>query len=226
MDSNQKVDKNTFIKHMFEDDNVKPSIFNIIQYAATGVIPLIILNKFMQHLFPEVDEKKNNLELGVEIMGQLTLLFVGIFFIDKFIRYFKAYSGEKYEDVSVLSMILPLMIILISVPSKLGEKIKIIMERVLRSLNIESEKSQQDEYHEEEEHVTITPTFNTVQRQPVMKPTLEPERTRKVPESGSTLISQLHNDSGSSGRVSNGSSSMGALNVEPDSYMGSQFSAF
>ena len=50
MDSNQKVDKNTFIKHMFEDDNVKPSIFNIIQYAATGVIPLIILNKFMQHL--------------------------------------------------------------------------------------------------------------------------------------------------------------------------------
>ena len=225
MDSNQKVDKNTFIKHMFEDDNVKPSIFNIIQYAATGVIPLIILNKFMQHLFPEVDEKKNNLELGVEIMGQLTLLFVGIFFIDKFIRYFKAYSGEKYEDVSVLSMILPLMIILISVPSKLGEKIKIIMERVLRSLNIESEKSQQDEYHEEE-HVTITPTFNTVQSQPIMKPTLEPERTRKVPESGSTLISQLHNDSGSSGRVSNGSSSMGALNVEPDSYMGSQFSAF
>jgi len=226
MDSNQKVDKNTFIKHMFEDDNVKPSIFNIIQYAATGVIPLIILNRFMQHLFPEVDERKNNLELGVEIIGQLTLLFVGIFFIDKFVRYFKAYSGEKYEDVSVLSMILPLMIILISVPSKLGDKIKIIMERVLRSLNIESEKPRDDEYHEEEEHVTITPTFNTVQNQHIMKPTLEPERTRKVPESGSTLISQLHNDSGSSGRVSNGSSSMGTLKVDPDSYMGSQFSAF
>ena len=225
MDSNQKVDKNTFIKHMFEEDNVKPSIFNIIQYAATGVIPLIILNRLMQHLFPEVDEKKNNLELSVEIMGQLTLLFVGIFFIDKFIRYFKAYSGEKYEDVSVLSMILPLMIILISVPSKLGEKIKIIMERALRSLNIDSEKSRDDEYYEEE-HVTITPTFNTAQSQNIMKPTLEPERTRKVPESGSTLISQLHNDGGSSGRVSNSSSSMGALKVEPDSYMGSQFSTF
>ena len=225
MDSNQKVDKNTFIKHMFEDDNVKPSIFNIIQYAATGVIPLIILNRFMQHLFPEVDERKNNLELGVEIIGQLTLLFVGIFFIDKFVRYFKAYSGEKYEDVSVLSMILPLMIILISVPSKLGEKIKIIMERALRSLNIDSEKSRDDEYYEEE-HVTITPTFNTAQSQNIMKPTLEPERTRKVPESGSTLISQLHNDGGSSGRVSNSSSSMGALKVEPDSYMGSQFSTF
>ena len=56
MDSNQKVDKNTFIKHMFEDDNVKPSIFNIIQYV-TGVIPLILLNKFINIYFRLTREK-------------------------------------------------------------------------------------------------------------------------------------------------------------------------
>ena len=205
---------------MFEDDNVKPSIINIIQYAATGIVPLLILNRTMQHLFPEVDDIKNNLELSVEILCQLTLLFVGIFFIDKFIRYFKAYSGDKYEDVSVLSMILPLMIILISVPSKLGEKLKIITGRILHSLNIESEKHPE----EEGEQITITPTFNTPPAQHTMNPTLEPERTRKVPAAGSTLISELH--SGTNGRITDNNSSLSSSQAEPDTYMGSQFSAF
>ena len=53
----------------------------------TGVIPLILLNKFMQQI------DKN---LGVN-NRTINLLFVGIFFIDKFIRYLKAYSVKNMK---------------------------------------------------------------------------------------------------------------------------------
>ena len=142
METVQKVEKsgNTLFNHMFSDENTKPNIINIIQYTVVGIIPILVLNRLMQHIFPEVDEQKNNLELSIEILGQLTLLFVGIFIIDKLIRYLNVYSGEKYDDVSVLNMILPLMIILFSVPSKIGQKIKILTDRIFRGFNIDSEQ--------------------------------------------------------------------------------------
>ena len=225
MDNNQKIDKNSFIKHMFEDDDNKPKILNIIQYAVTGLIPLILLNRLMQNIFPEVNEEKNNIELSVEIVSQITLLFVGVFFIDKFIRYFKSYSGEKYDDISVLSMILPLMLILISIPSKLGEKIKILIERILVYLNIESSEPKHNEEHVEEEQYNISQQINTPTVIPEMKPTLEPEITRKVSEGSSTLISHLHNSSQSNGRVSN-TNSLNTQKNDLDTYVGSQYSLF
>jgi len=157
METVQRAEKsgNTLFNHMFSDENTKPNIVNIIQYTAVGIIPVLVLNRLMQHIFPEVDEKKNNLELSIEVMGQLALLFVGIFFIDKLIRYFNVYSGEKYNDVSVLNMVLPLMIILFSVPSKIGQKMQLLMDRILRGLNIESEQKKEGDG----EKIEIRPTL-------------------------------------------------------------------
>jgi hypothetical protein len=155
MDNSSKVENagNTFYNHMVGDKDTKANIINIVQYILTGLIPIIILNKSMQHIFPDTDDTKNNLELSVEIIGQLTMLFVGIFFIDRMIRYFKVYSGEKYDDVSALNIILPFMIILFSIPSKIGQKTKIITDRILRALNIEKTPEQN------EEKIEIKPTI-------------------------------------------------------------------
>lgn len=155
MDNSTKVENtgNAFFNHMFGDKDTKSNVINIIQYTLVGIIPLIILSKSMQHIFPDADDRKNNFELSIEIIGQLTMLFIGIFFIDRLIRYFKSYSGEKYDDISPLSLILPLTIVLFSIPSKIGQKTKIITDRVLRALNIEKQPEI------EEEKIEIKPTI-------------------------------------------------------------------
>ena len=154
MDNSPKVETsgNAFLNHMFGDKDTKSNVINIIQYSLFGIIPILILNKAMHHIFPDADDKKNNLELSVEIIGQLAMLFIGIFFVDRLIRYFKVYSGEKYDDVSVLNLILPIMIILFSIPSKIGQKTKIMMDRIMLALNIEKGP-------ETEEKIEIKPTI-------------------------------------------------------------------
>ena len=155
MDNSPKAENsgNAFFNHMFGDKDTKSNVINIIQYSLVGIIPILILNKAMQHIFPDADDKKNNLELSVEIIGQLAMLFIGIFFVDRLIRYFKVYSGEKYDDVSALNLILPFMIILFSIPSKIGQKTKIMMDRIMRALNIEKGPE------ETEEKIEIKPTI-------------------------------------------------------------------
>tara|TARA_Y100000741_G_scaffold349194_1_gene318095 strand:+ start:517 stop:1233 length:717 start_codon:yes stop_codon:yes gene_type:complete len=157
MDNSPKLENvgNSFYEHMFGDKDTKSSLINVIQYSLISVLPVLILNKATQHIFPDADDTKNNLELSVEIVGQLTLLFVGIFFIDRLIRYFKVYSGEKYDDMSLINSIVPFTIILFSIPTKIGQKTKIIMDRILRALNIEK----QPENKEEEEKIEIRPTI-------------------------------------------------------------------
>ena len=156
MDNSPKLENagNSFYNHMFGDKDTKSNLINIIQYSLISILPILLLNKATQHIFPEADDTKNNLELSVEIIGQLTMLFVGIFFIDRLVRYIKVYSEEKYDDISLLNIIVPFTIILFSIPTKIGTKTKIIMDRILRALNIEKQP--------EEEKIEIKPTIPIV----------------------------------------------------------------
>ena len=210
METVQKVEKsgNTLFNHMFSDENTKPNIVNIMQYTAIGIIPVLVLNRLMQHIFPEVDEKKNNLELSIEVIGQLTLLFVGIFMIDNLIRYFNVYSGEKYNDVSVLNMILPLMIILFSVPSKIGQKMQLLMDRILRGLNIESEQKKEGGG----EKIEIRPTLPIMtdvrdmmgqNQMGDVPPALQSVATKPEKTSSTSIASLPSSTQSSNGRVSN-----------------------
>ena len=56
METVQKVEKsgNTLFNHMFSDENTKPNIVNIMQYTAIGIIPVLVLNRLMQHIIAMV----------------------------------------------------------------------------------------------------------------------------------------------------------------------------
>ena len=124
--------KPNFFKHVFNfNDDSKSEMMNVVQYAILALIPVILMNKAMQKFVPEADEEKGNPELLAEIMGQVTIMFLGILIIHRIITFIPTYSGEKYVDFSVTNIILAMLVIILSLQTKLGEKVSIIVDRIM-----------------------------------------------------------------------------------------------
>jgi hypothetical protein len=124
--------KEGFLKHVFNfDTDSKNEMLNVIQYSLIAVIPVIILNKVTQRFIPEADDEKNSLEILAEVIIQLLTMFLGIFFINRFITYFPTYSGDKYPDFSVTTIVLAVLVIVLSLQTKLGEKVSILVDRIM-----------------------------------------------------------------------------------------------
>ena len=123
--------KNGFFKHVFNfDDESKEEMLNIIQYSLLGLIPIIILNKAMQKLVPDADDEKGNVEILAEVIVQIIIIFIGLLIIHRIITYVPTYSGLKYADFSVTNIILAVLIIILSLQTKLGEKVSILVDRI------------------------------------------------------------------------------------------------
>jgi hypothetical protein len=135
MESLDEITKSTgkpgFIKHVFNfNEESKAEMLNIIQYAALAMIPVIILNKMMQKFVPEADEDKGSFELTAEVLAQVIIMFIMILIIHRIITYVPTYSGEKYADFSVTNIILAMLVIILSLQTKLGEKVSILVDRL------------------------------------------------------------------------------------------------
>jgi hypothetical protein len=130
MDSSDDSKKN-FFKHVFNfDDDSKSDMLNIIQYSLIAIIPVIILNKAMQKYVPEADEQKGNLEILAEIVIQIIIMFVGLSRINHVITFFPTYSGVDYPEFSIIFIVLAVLMITLSLQTKLGEKVSILTERL------------------------------------------------------------------------------------------------
>ena len=123
--------KKSFFKYVFNfDDDTKSEVLNILQYAIFALVPVVVINKGISKYIPEVDEKKSSLEIVAEILIQIVVMFLGLFIIDRFITYFPTYSGEKYPEHSIIYVILSVLMITLSLQTRLGEKVSVLSDRV------------------------------------------------------------------------------------------------
>lgn len=121
----------SFFKHVFNfDDDSKAEILNILQYALLAIVPVVILNKTMQKYVPESDDKKSSLEISAEVVIQVIVMFIGLLLIHRIITYVPTYSGNVYPEYHVLCNILAILMITMSLQTKLGEKVSILAERL------------------------------------------------------------------------------------------------
>lgn len=124
--------KQGFIKHVFNfDEDSKSDMSNIIQYGVLALIPVVILNKLMQKFVPEADDEKGSVEITSEILAQIVAMFLVILIIHRIITFIPTYSGEKYADFKVTNIILAMLVIILSLQTKLGEKVSILVDRVI-----------------------------------------------------------------------------------------------
>ena len=130
------ITKKTFLSHVFsmsEESNAE--ILNVIQYSSLGVLPIIILNKSIQRLIPEADPDSSSIELLAEIFIQFVIMFVGIIIIHRIITYIPTYSGFKYENLTLTNVILAFLVIVLSIQTKLGLKVNILIDRAMELWN-------------------------------------------------------------------------------------------
>lgn len=121
-----------FFKHVFNfDDDSKVEMLNIVQYSVLAIIPLVLFNKLVQKMVPEADDNKHSVELSLEIVAQVVTIFLGILIIHRIITFIPTYSGVKYPEFNVTNITLSVLIILLSLQTKLGEKISILAERIV-----------------------------------------------------------------------------------------------
>jgi len=140
MDSSDDSKKN-FFKHVFNfDDDSKSDMLNIIQYSLIAIIPVIVLNKSMQKYVPEADEQKGNLEILAEVVLQIIIMFIGLLTVHRIITFVPTYSGLEYPEFSIIFIILAVLMITLSLQTKLGEKVSILTERLTELWEGKSDK--------------------------------------------------------------------------------------
>jgi hypothetical protein len=140
MDSSDDSKKN-FFKHVFNfDDDSKSDMLNIIQYSLIAIIPVIILNKSMQKYVPEADEQKGNLEILAEVVLQIIIMFIGLLTVHRMITFVPTYSGVDYPEFSIIFIVLAVLMITLSLQTKLGEKVSILTERLTELWEGKSDK--------------------------------------------------------------------------------------
>ena len=165
--------KISFLKHVFNfNEDSQSEMTNIVQYAITALIPVIVLNKSMQHFIPEADDQKGSIELVVEIVGQVVIMFIGILIIHRMITFFPTYSGEKYTDFSITNIVLAFLIIVLSLQTKLGEKVSILVNRVIDAW--EGKGSQTDSKKKSKSGVKVSQPISQQQQQTTSISSLPP----------------------------------------------------
>lgn len=126
-----ETQKNTFLNHVFSSTpEGKAEFLNVTQYGLMAVIPVVILNKTIQRFIPEAETDKSSLEILAEIFIQIVIMFGGIIIIHRIITYFPTYSGFKYENLTLTNVILAFLVIILSIQTKLGIKINILVDRL------------------------------------------------------------------------------------------------
>lgn len=137
--------KHTFLNHVFSStEEGKAEILNVIQYAFMAIIPIVILNKSIQRFIPEADTEKSTLEILAEIFIQLIIMFGGIILIHRIITYFPTYSGFKYEHLTLTNVILAFLVLVLSIQTKMGIKVNIIVDRLAELWNGNNNQSSGD----------------------------------------------------------------------------------
>ncbi len=124
--------KEGFFKHVFNmDEASKHDLANITQYSILAIIPIIIINKLMQYYIPETDDSKGSIELSIEVVIQVLFIFIGLLFIHRLITYVPTYSGTAYADLHITNIVLAVLIIILSLQTKLGDKVNVLVDRLM-----------------------------------------------------------------------------------------------
>ena len=124
--------KKGFFHHVFSvDTDAKATILNVVQYILIAIIPVILLNQLGEKIFSPADEKKGNVELLAEALGEIVFIFVGIFFIHRFVTFIPTYSKADYSKLNLFNCILIFLVILISSKNDLSNKLKLLSDRVM-----------------------------------------------------------------------------------------------
>jgi len=127
-----KSESISFFKHVFNfDDENKSRMLNMMQYTVLAIIPVLLVLRGVKHFIPEEDESKGSIEILLESVGQILIIVLAIWFINKLITFVPTYSGKPYNVFNETTYIIPFVLILATMQTKLGAKFNILIDRMM-----------------------------------------------------------------------------------------------
>ena len=125
-----------FMNHVFNfESDSKNEMMNLLQFGILAIIPVIVLNKSIHNFVPDASHMKGTIELTFEVVGQTAFMLIGLLLIEKVVTFIPTYSGMEYDKTNKLTMVLPFLMILLSLQSKLGDKANILYKRLMNAWN-------------------------------------------------------------------------------------------
>ena len=123
-----------FFSHVFNfEQECRNEMVNIMQYTVFSIVFVSLLNRTIQDYAPVVDRDKGSIAIFTEVTLQCIVLFIGVLFIHRIITFIPTASATKYAEQNIITVILPTLIVLLSMTSSLGDKVSILMDRLLSS---------------------------------------------------------------------------------------------
>lgn len=180
--------------HIFStNEESKAEIMNITQYALIAIIPIVLLNKSIQRFIPDVDSDASNIELLAEIIIQLLVILIGLVIVHRIISYVPTYSGYKYDPLILTHSLLPFLLTILSLQTKLGLKVNMLFERIIElwtgeKQNIPNKPNNNNikQYHTPSQSDTMDPTSS------IMYPPLPASTTNQKSSSTGTSVGNGH----------------------------------
>ena len=126
------VTGNSFVQHVTRfDSETRSELTNLIQYLVIAVVPIYFLNRSINNIIPEFDEKKGNIELLGEVVIHSVSILLGIYLIHRVISYIPTFSGENHTEISFLNVVL--MVLFVGMNNDNGKKVNHVYERLFES---------------------------------------------------------------------------------------------
>lgn len=158
--------KKGFFKHVFNfDDDSKSEILNTLQYILLAIIPVVILTKTIGKYVPEADDIKGSVEVVAEILIQLIVTFLGLLLVHRIVTYVPTYSNTKYPEFHIIFVVLAILMITMSLQTRLGEKVSIIVERISELWNGKSEDKKGKKNSKNQGNVKVSQPISGQQQQ-------------------------------------------------------------
>ena len=141
----------SFFNYMFSlAEGEKVELINTLQYVVLAIIPILLIIKLINNYIPPFDNKKSTVELAVELIVQLGVLFALFFFIHKLILFIPTYTKQQYPTIQFLPIVLPLMFVLFNLDKNFGEKAHLLIDRILMMVGMKKENFEGADLEEEE----------------------------------------------------------------------------
>ena len=172
----------------------KSQLLNLIQYGGLSIVPLLITLKLMKMYIPDEDPFKPTTEILFEVVIQVVIMISALFLIHKIIVYFPTYSNLDYDNISLLSGILPLFFLMFTLDTKFSNKLNTLFDRLLIALGVIKEPYSESSEEETNSNHHNHPPPNLSQPVPDgldrMNQGSNSTRDKQMPSGSSSNVSQ------------------------------------
>ena len=127
-----------FVNYIFDfKPENRNQLLNLIQYTLLAFIPVILTLRLIKYTIPVDTDSKTTIEIALEVIAEVIMIVLAIWFTTRIIQYIPTYSGTAYPTNNGVGFIVPFVIILSTLQTKLGAKLNILIDRVSRMVKSE-----------------------------------------------------------------------------------------